>query len=86
MESYVSSMNKTLECPESTMLSDALRKTAEGVLAELKQIQLKCRCASADPKIHDDLISMKDLMVKLGHVKKIDMLINGMFRAAEGAN
>ena len=64
------------------MLGEALRKTAEGVLAELKQIQLKCRCASADPKKQDDLISMKDPMLKLGHVKKIDMLINGMFRTA----
>ena len=84
--SVVSCLNKTLECPESIMLSDDLRKTGEDALAELKHIQLRCRCAIADPKKHDDLISMKDLMVKLNHAKKIDSLMNCIYKAAEGAN
>ena len=86
MGPVVSSMNNTLECPESMMLNDDLKRTGEGALADLKQIQLRCRCASADPKKHDDLISMKDLMVKVGYAKKIDSLINGIYKAAEGAN
>ena len=75
-------MNKTLERPESMVLSEHLRNTAEGILTELKQIQLKCRCASADPKKQDDLISMKELMLKLNHAKKLDVLINGMYKTA----
>ena len=82
MQSAVSSMNKTLECPQSMMLSDDLRNTGEWVLAELKKIQLSCRCAIADPKKDYDLIGLKELNVKLGHAKKIESLMTGICNGA----
>ena len=82
MASFVPAMNKTLECPESMMLSDDSRKAGEVALADLKQFQLSRRCAIADPKGHDDLIGMKDLNVKLGYAKKVDSLMTGICKGA----
>ena len=83
MENVVSALTATLERPESMMLAEHLKKTGEGALAELKQIQMRCRCVIADPKKNqDELMNPKELNVKLGHAKRIDSLMAGIYRGA----
>ena len=83
MESTVSALTATLERPESMMLAEHLKKTGEGALAELKQIQMRCRCVIAAPQnSQDELMSQKELNVKLGHAKRIDSLMEGICKGA----
>jgi hypothetical protein len=82
MESQVSALTATLERPESMMLAEHLKVTGQEALAELKQIQLRCRCVVNDPKTNDELMSLKDLNTKLGHAKRIDSLMAGIYRGA----
>ena len=63
------------------MLAERLKKTGEEALAEIKQIKMRCRCVIADAKNNqDELMSHKELNVKLGHAKRIDRLMAGIYR------
>jgi hypothetical protein len=66
---------------ESAMLAEHLKKTGEGALAELKNLE-SCRCVINDLKKNDELMSLKD--AKLGHAKRIDSLMLKP-KEAEGA-
>ena len=56
-----------------------LKKTGEGALAELKNLE-SCRCVINDLKKNDERMSLKD--AKLGHAKRIDSLMAGIYRGA----
>ena len=65
------------------MLAEHLKKAAEETLAELKQLQLRCRCNIADPKKNQyELMSQQELNVKLGHAKRIEILMSGIYKSA----
>ena len=51
-------------------------------MAELKKIELSCRCAIADLKKDYDLIGIKELNVELGDAKKIEILMTGICNGA----
>ena len=80
METGLQALTSTLEQPESLMLREHVRLTGEAALAELKDIQKRCRCVIQDPSRDDELMELKELTAKLGHAKRIDSLMTGIYR------
>ena len=80
METGLQALTSTLEQPESLTLPEHVRLTGEAALGELKDIQKRCRCVIQDPSRDEELMDLKELAAKLGHAKKIDSLMTGIYR------
>ena len=80
METGLKALTSTLEQPASLTLPEHVRLTGEAALGELKDIKKRCTCVIQDPSREDELMDLKELTAKLGHAKRIDSLITGIYK------
>ena len=80
METGLKALASTLERPESLALPEHVRMTGETALGELQDIKKRCSGVIQDPSRDDELMDLKELTAKLGHAKRIDSLMTGIYK------
>ena len=79
MSTTLSALTSTLGQPDSLSLPAHVRLTGEDALVELKDLQKRCNLVIQDPSRDEALMDSKELATKLGHSKKIDSLMTGIY-------